>query len=357
MSINFKKLYDIVNTFPAYSALCIGDMMLDEYISGPIYRISPEAPVPVIQKKNTKQALGGVGNVAANLAALGYKTSVFYAAAPDQENECITKMLEKQNISAYPFLASTITTKKQRIIANKQQICRLDEEEPLTLTKQQEDKIIHQISTLLPHVNVVAISDYNKGFITPRIAQGIIEEANKLFKDVLVSPKGDDYTKYTGATLLKPNLTEFKSIIKKVASGVQNIEKLDPANNQDLEKIKQLSPIVRDILGVKNLVITLGEYGLMASDEKSTTYHHTSPQSVVDISGAGDTTLAILSAATGACTSLENALDLANIGSGVVVKKEGTTTISHQELKSTLHNIFSVEPITFTTKTSVMNLR
>ena len=166
-------------------------------------RLSPEAPVPVIRRNGLRQVLGGVGNVAANLADLGCHTTVFYAAGDDGDGYQIKKMLSEKNIEAHPLITDTVTTKKQRIIARKHQICRVDTEEPLQLTKQQEDKVLYQINSLLPRVNVVLISDYNKGFLSPRLTQNIIQSALKNSRFVLVDPKGTDYQKYKGASLIK----------------------------------------------------------------------------------------------------------------------------------------------------------
>ena len=352
MGMNFKRLYELVDSFPISSVLCVGDMILDEYICGQIKRISPEAPVPIIQQKNAYSTLGGVGNVAANLAALGCETSVFYADAQDLESTKVKEMLDEQHIHVYRILAGVQTPRKQRIIARNQQVCRIDFETPLNLTKQQEDKIIHQVSSLLPHVNTVLIADYNKGLITPRIAQGIIQAANEQHKYILVSPKGTDYEKYKGATLIKPNLTEFKTAMKQIHPESSEIETLDPADNQDLQKIKQLVPIMREKLDTSNLVVTLGDQGMLASNQDGIIYRPTIKKSVSDISGAGDTALAVLGATLGSCASLENAMDLANIGAGVVIEKEGTATLSSRELKTSIRNMFNNEPTTFWVKTS-----
>ncbi|MBQ3696047.1 MAG: hypothetical protein II938_03675 [Alphaproteobacteria bacterium] len=351
MSTNFQKLDRIVDSFPINSVLCVGDMILDEYISGPADRLSPEAPVPVIRRQNVRQVLGGVGNVAANLAALGCTTSVLYAVAEDSEANQIKQMLSDRHINAYPFTAGLMTTKKQRIMAHKQQICRIDSEEPLYLTKQQEDKIIYQVSSLLPHINIVLISDYNKGFISPRVVQGIIQAANDQHKYILVDPKGSDYTKYQGATLIKPNFGEFKTAIKRLDPDITEVDALNPAHEQDLEKIKQLTSFMRKKLNTRSIVVTLGEHGMLASDETTTLYRPTVAKAVSDVSGAGDTSLAVLGAALGSCTTLENALDLANIGAGVVVAKEGTSTLSSSELKTTIRSMFNNEPTTFWAKT------
>ncbi len=341
--MDLQKLHKLVDNFHLHSILCVGDIMLDEYISGPVERLSPEAPVPVIRRTDVRQVLGGVGNVAANLAALGCETSVLYAVAQDPEAEQIKQMLDEKNVTAYPFTAGLLTTKKQRIIAQKQQICRLDSEEPLHLNKQQEDNIIHKVSSILPRINSILISDYNKGLITPRIVQEIIKMANEQHKYVLIDPKGSDYTKYKGATLIKPNLGEFKTAMKQIVPDRHDIDGLDPAEPQDLEEIKKLTEIMRKELNIQNVVVTLGEHGMLGSNAEGIIYRPTVAKSVSDVSGAGDTSLAVLGAALSGWTKLEDSLDLANIGAGIVVGKEGTATLFSKELKTTIRNMFNSE--------------
>ena len=357
MTTNFQKLDSLVSLFSTNNVLCVGDMMLDEYVSGPADRLSPEAPVPVIRRQKVRQVLGGVGNVAANLSALGCNTAVFYAAANDPEADRIKQMLATNNVTAYPFTAGTTTTKKQRIIAQKQQICRIDSEAPLNLTKQQEDKIIHQVSTLLPHINTVLISDYNKGLITPRVAQGIIQQAIQHNRAVFVDPKGSDYTKYRDATLIKPNLNELKIAMRQLAPELDGIDTLDPSKPQDIEKIKGLANTLREKLNIQQAVITLGEHGMLASNQTETIYRPTTARAVSDVSGAGDTSLALLGASFISGTSLENSLDLANIGAGIVVGKEGTAILSKQELKSTLKSMFNNESTTVWLQTLSANCK
>ena len=339
---NFTELNNIINIFNTVNVLCVGDMMLDEYISGPAERLSPEAPVPVIRRKNIKQVLGGVGNVAANLAALGCGTSVFYAAGDDTDAFQISKMLVEKGINGHPTITNSVTTKKQRIMAHKQQICRVDTEEPLQLTKQQEDKIIYQIKSLIPTHNIVLLSDYNKGFITPRIAQEIIKETVKNQKYVLVDPKGNDYSKYKGATLIKPNLNELKTAIQQMNPEMAEMD-ISPTNKTGLQNIKELAIQLRKQLGIQKAVVTLSENGMLGSEEGQTIYRPTLAHAVYDVSGAGDTSLAVLGAALGSNTSLENALDLANIGAGIVVAKEGTATLSTEELRTSLKSLFHTE--------------
>ena len=176
------------------------------------------------------------------------QTLCLYAAAKDAESVKIEQMLSENGIKSYPFPAATMTTKKQRVLAFGRQLCRIDSEKPLTLTKQQEDKIIYQATSLYPRVNLVLISDYDKGLITPRIAQALIQEANKQHKPILIDPKGDNYFKYAGATLVKPNLEKLKTAIRQIAPNIVGLNQLDPAHPEDIEKIKQLAILFKDNL-------------------------------------------------------------------------------------------------------------
>lgn len=339
---NLQKLDNIVNMFHMNNALCIGDIMLDEYISGSADRISPEAPVPVIRCTNTRQVLGGVGNLAANLNALGCQTAVFYAIGKDSDGEQINKMLSEKGIITYPFQTNNITTKKQRIIAQKQQICRIDHEEPLSLTRQQEDKIIHHITSLMPKYNIIFLSDYNKGLITPYVAENIIKQANTMHKNIFVDPKGTNYHKYNKATLVKPNFNEFKTAIKhNLPTETGNIDTLNT------ESVKTMAEKLRQKLKLEKIVVTLGEQGMVGIENNKAIYRPTTAHSVSDVSGAGDTSLAVLGASLGTGTSLENAIDLANIAAGIVVGKEGTAILSSTELKKTLNDMFHTQPTTF----------
>ena len=336
---DFQKLDRIAEMIPTNKVLCVGDMMIDEYISGPADRLSPEAPVPVIRRKSLKRVLGGVGNVVANLKALGAESSVFYGIGPDNEGQEIQKMLQKNDVIGYPYVVASVTTKKQRIIAQKQQICRIDTEEPFVLTKQQEDKIVHQVSTLLPEYNVVVLSDYNKGFISPRVAQGIIQEAKKQGKPVLVDPKGIDYKKYQGATLIKPNLNELKTAISVLLPDVVSVRDLDPSKTEQLEQIKQVADLLRKTLNAEQMVVTLGENGMIGLNDSEVVHLPTQAKSVSDVSGAGDTSLSLLASVAPFGVALEDAIHLANIGAGIVVSKEGTATLPLAELRHTIRNM------------------
>ena len=315
--------------------------MLDEYVAGDASRISPEAPVPVIHHSQTKQVLGGVGNVAANLAALGCKTSVFYAVGPDSDAEHIEAMLKEKNVTPYPHAVASLTTKKQRVIAQKQQVCRIDFEEKLHLKRQQEEKIIHQILSVLPQFNIVILSDYDKGLLSPYMTQRIIRAAKQYNIPVLVDPKGHNYQKYLGATMIKPNQHEFKTAIHDLMPENTSTEGLDASTTEGMKKIQILAQRMRHTLNLDQLIVTLGENGMLGVEPTQSIHQPTIKHDVSDVSGAGDTSLAVLAAAQGAQASLQDALELANLGAGIVVAKEGTAILTSSELKKSLSDITS----------------
>ena len=347
MTQALQKLNQLIDSLPNNNVLCIGDIMLDEYISGPAERISPEAPVSVIRHIQTKQVLGGVGNVAVNLTALDCKASAFYAVGPDSDGQLLTNMLQEKGVTVYPHKLARLTTKKQRILAHKQQVCRVDFEEKLQLNKQQEDKIIHQIKSLLPQHNVVILSDYDKGLLTPRITQAVIQASKQQNKLVLVDPKGYNYRKYQEASLIKPNLGELNTAIRSLMTDFVPDPPLDPANANDIKEIQLLAKLLCQTVHIDQAVVTLSSHGMIGTDcFADSIYRPTAAQAVADVSGAGDTSLALLAASLGAHARLEEAIDLANIGAGVVVGKEGTATISRKELKSSLRAFFkSITPL------------
>ena len=350
MNRNFQTLKNIINLFSSNTVLCIGDMILDEYLSGSACRLSPEAPVPVVQLNKTKSVLGGVGNVAANLSSLGCSTRIFYPKGNDGDSEIVEKLLKDNHIVSYPIPVEIPTIKKTRIKANKQQLCRIDREEPLHLSRQQEARIIHQVTQILPEVNTVLISDYNKGFITPNIAQGVIQAATAQSKRVLVDPKGTDFMKYKGATLIKPNLNELKTAIKHLApSQSTGIDYVTPTTSEGLQQIQHYSELLQQTLEIPKIVVTLGEYGMFAMEDSATVYSPTVAKAVSDVSGAGDTSLAVFGASFISGATLGSITDLANIASGLVVAKEDTATLDVDELSGALQELFDQETRTIWT--------
>ena len=205
---------EFLGKFPGLNVLIVGDVMLDRYWWGSVSRISPEAPVPVVNLENTSLAAGGAANVAANVAGLGAKPYLVGVIGEDAEADLFPGVLEKKNIAAEHLVrtSSRGTTVKTRVVAHSQQIVRVDQETKSALNAQEENLIWDKITNLLKHIQIIIISDYGKGVITENIASRLITTARRENKMVIVDPKGKNYQKYRGATILTPNRYEVAEV-------------------------------------------------------------------------------------------------------------------------------------------------
>ena len=324
-----STLLEISQKFPSCSVLCIGDIMLDRFRYGEVTRISPEAPVPVLKITHERTMLGGVGNVAANASALGCKTAVLSVMGNDNEACEIRGLLVMKNIQTFCHQTNIHTTTKTRHLTGNTHLLREDREDKVELKPLELAKLNHQLDTLIPQYDVVLISDYNKGLLTPDFTQYIIQTAIQHKKPVLVDPKGVNYHKYTGATLIKPNLKEL--------SEVSHVS-LSAETDEGLKEIYLTASALRQKHHAQNIVVTLGHKGMLTVTEQGLLYIPTAAHEVFDVSGAGDTSLATLGAALATNTPLKQAIQLANIASGMVVAKSGTATVCLEELQEHLQN-------------------
>ncbi|MGD9588974.1 MAG: D-glycero-beta-D-manno-heptose-7-phosphate kinase [Pyrinomonadaceae bacterium] len=315
-------LLQVIERFRGVSVLVVGDLMLDRYWFGRATRISPEAPVPVVLLGSESFVPGGAGNVAANLAGLGSGVYVAGVVGDDDPGRDLRSELKARSISAECVVTAddrqTIT--KTRVLVKNQQIARIDDENAAPLRGDIEDELLEKIGTAMPNVGAVVLSDYAKGCLTGSLVQAVISNARSLGKPVLVDPKGRDMTKYAGATILTPNLVEALN-----AAGIDgNDETMAP---QAAERI--LSEVD---LGA--LLITLGEHGMMLFEGPNEPAHFPSmARQVFDVTGAGDTVMAILSASIAAGASLHEGIRLANIGAGISVEKVGTSIVDPEEMR------------------------
>lgn len=320
-----------VMNFSNVNILLLGDIMLDRYEYGRVNRISPEAPVPVFSPVQTSEMLGGVGNVAANLADLGCHINLISCLGTDKAGKAIRQLLKHSGTHAQFVIPSGYpTTIKTRIIAGNNHLMRIDKEKVMPLTPHDVTQVLAFFTTQLVHADVVILSDYGKGFLTPYLCSKIISAAKKAKTPVIIDPKGTDYAKYTGATLVKPNLKEFSEI-----SGHLFNPLADDFQNQVVATARNL--IAKYNFG--GLLITLSEHGMLYVPAKQTekvVRLPTRAREVFDVSGAGDTSLAALSAAIGTGLTIEDAMRIANTASGIVVSKLGTATVSCDELNRAL---------------------
>jgi rfaE bifunctional protein kinase chain/domain len=310
----YLKDEDISN-FAKTPILVAGDVMLDRYRFGDTERISPEAPVPIVAIKKVEERLGGAANVARNGASLGAKVKLLGLVGDDEAGSQVARMLDAQGIENLLQVDNSVPTiVKLRVIARQQQLIRLDfEEEPA------QDTLMSKLASFeesLPLVKAVIFSDYGKGALK-HIAQ-MIEMCRQAGKLTLVDPKGDNYSKYAGATVITPNRSELRQVIGKWSSEADLTLK---AQN------------LRESLGLEAILLTRSEEGMTLFRAEQVSHVGAQAREVFDVSGAGDTVISTLAVALAAGLDWDPAMALANRAGGIVVGKLGTATVSWEELR------------------------
>ncbi len=302
--------------------LVVGDLMLDSYLWGAAERISPEAPVPVVAVKEESKSLGGAGNVAANLVSLGANVSMSSVLGSDEAAKIIKEKLAELGVNTEAIFENNerVTSLKTRVMAGSHQIVRFDKETKSEIGKECEKKIFDFANANASKFDAILLSDYKKGALTDELTQKLITLANSLNIPVLADPKGSDYTKYRGATLLTPNKKEASEATK---IEIKNDETLYAAGI----KLKRE-------LNLKHSVITLSEDGIGIFDEEGTTKLPTLAQEVFDVTGAGDTAISALGIALALGADIVEAARFANKAAAVVVAKVGSATATLEEIIS-----------------------
>lgn len=299
--------------------LVVGDLMIDHYLWGSANRISPEAPVQVVDIDKETTVLGGAGNVVNNLRALGCEVSVISVVGDDDVSHELKSMLDAIDTKSYLVKEDERkTSKKSRIIASHSQVVRYDKESKENITKSSEAEVLKKFSTLCAEVDIVLLSDYGKGVLTTSLTKDIINIAKSKNKKVLVDPKGLDYSKYNGAYLLTPNKKEAQE-----ASGINITD-----DNSLVDALKKL----KDVAKLDISLITLSEDGIAIFDEKLI-MRPTVAREVYDVTGAGDTVLASLGYSLALGKDIVSALEFANLAAGVVVGKLGSATATIDEIE------------------------
>jgi D-beta-D-heptose 7-phosphate kinase/D-beta-D-heptose 1-phosphate adenosyltransferase len=306
-------------SFPDFTGariLVAGDLMLDRYWSGDTRRISPEAPVPVVHVARAEDRPGGAANVALNLAALGSRVTLTGVTGDDEAADILSAGLSERGIQTRIHRRADVPTiTKLRVLSHHQQLIRLDFEAPLTPLG--EDPLPRLISTALGESDLMVLSDYAKGTLAD--PEQLIEAARALGKPVLVDPKGLDFARYRGATLLTPNRAELEAIVGVCSDDVALVER---------------GQRLRADLRLEAMLVTLGERGMLLLRADTEALHlPTRAREVFDVTGAGDTVIATLAAALGAGVELSEACALANCAAGVAVGKLGTATVAARELQ------------------------
>jgi D-beta-D-heptose 7-phosphate kinase/D-beta-D-heptose 1-phosphate adenosyltransferase len=326
---------DLLNKFSEARILVIGDLMLDRYWWGTVERISPEAPVPVVQISNTSISLGGAANVAANIVGLGSEVALVGATGQDSEAADLRQLLNSTGISTEFILPldDRPTSLKTRIVAHSQQVVRADHESNSPIGFDVEEEALKAINAMISSIDLIVLSDYAKGFLTTRLATEVIRLASTVNKYVLVDPKGKDYAKYSGAAVLTPNFRELSEI--------------SHANLDSCEDLEKAARKLINELSVDNIIVTQGEHGMTLFPNDSPSFHVDSKgRHVYDVTGAGDTVIATLAVALSSDMPLDIAVSLANTAAGIVVEEVGTTVITTEKLLSEVGDLTGSNPKT-----------
>lgn len=320
-----KTAESLFNKLTRIRCLVIGDIMLDEYLWGRTDRISPEAPVQVVDVLREELRLGGAGNVVNNLVALGAQVALCSVVGEDENGQALLSVLHNRSIPADAIFhdPSRRTTRKTRVVASHQQIVRIDRESREPLSADVEGQLCDWLASNASNFDAILLSDYLKGVLTPKVLSTVIAAANASGIPVLADPKGTDYSRYRGATILTPNRKEAEA-----AS--------DITVNSDAS-LALAAKAIMERAGLNYLLVTRSEEGMsLYSTEADAVHIPTVAREVFDVSGAGDTVLASLAAGLAAGLEMPEAALLANVAAGIAVGKLGTSTVTPDEILGAL---------------------
>ncbi len=325
-----KRITDIISSFKDKKILIVGDIMLDEYIWGRVNRISPEAPVPVVDVTERSVRLGGAANVVQNLASVGITPYIAAVCGEDTNGKLLHKELEKSgcNISALVSSPERPTTTKTRIMAHQQQVVRVDDEDSSNLSENEETLLLSAIKNVINDIDAVIISDYGKGVITPTLINNLhsITKSRNIF--VSVDPKENHWDFYGDVDVITPNLKEGYESLGLTLKGMPDDDEIISKGWEIVEKYS-----------LKYLLLTLSEKGMMLFDstKKEPTHLHTVAKDVYDVTGAGDTVISLFTAAIAAEADPVEATFIANHAAGITVAEIGTTSVTPDELLQTIY--------------------
>jgi len=316
-----SSVRDAVVAFRGKRILVVGDVMVDEYVWGEVGRVSPEAPVPVVEVRSRTFAPGGAGNAAANVVSLGGDAWLGGAVGRDHSARELRTVLGRAGVHTEGLLedAQRPTTTKTRVVAQQHQVLRIDAERRAPLPPSLEDALLAWARGRLASTDACVLSDYGKGIVSRRVAEDLIRMARGEGKPVVVDPKGTDYTKYRGATVVTPNVREAERAV-----------------NREIDGEGDLADVARQLLAVLEgsaLLVTRGAEGMSLFRDGARPVHiSAAARSVFDVTGAGDTVVATLGLALATGLALEDAARLATRAAGVVVERFGTVIVTLDEL-------------------------
>jgi rfaE bifunctional protein kinase chain/domain len=313
----------LMQRFSELKILVLGDYMLDQFIWGRVDRISPEAPVPIVDVERESFSLGGAGNVVQNLNAMGAQTIPLGVVGNDDAGNKMLELFRERKVDTESlFRMERATTIKTRILAHQQQVVRVDRELKTHIDDTNRSRLASRFLEILGRVDGIIVSDYSKGTITPNLLEEILPEARKQNKLVCVDPKVRFFSSYTPVTILTPNVSEASSVL---GYPIQTEEELAEAGERILKTIE-----------CQALLITRGDKGMALFHDRRMTLVPARAREVYDVTGAGDTVIAVLCLALAAGVEMLDAVKMTNIAAGIVVGKIGTGTVTPQELLSQL---------------------
>lgn len=315
------KLRTVIQTGKQPNILVIGDLMIDHYVWGDATRLSPEAPVPVVNVKSESTTPGGAANVAQNLISMGAKVVLGGLVGDDISGGQLTAILEQEGIDTCGIIkdSSRPTTVKTRVLAGSHQLVRVDREVTDAVAVSLEDELLNKLKDCIAQTDIVLFSDYNKGLFSPSLTQRLIAAINQQGKKIIVDPKGLNYSKYKDAYIIKPNRKELTEAAK--------AEKI-----KTIEDLQQASKTIFEQTGVEYLVVTLSEEGMAIVSELSYKLLPVKATEVFDVTGAGDTVLAAMAYFIASGLTVEEACELANHAAAIVIRRVGSATTTLTEI-------------------------
>ncbi len=320
-----NQIKNIFKSFEKQTVLIIGDVMIDSYIKGKIKRMSPEAPVPIINVASKEERLGGAANVALNIQSLGAKPIICAISGDDENAKTLEKLFKEYKLSTEGLLQikNRPTTVKTRIICDNSHVLRVDEETIKEISTADTKKLIQKISSIIEKqkINVIVFEDYDKGCITTALIKEVVKLAGQKRIPVAVDPKKRNFLAYNGVTLFKPNLKELKEGLK--------LKSLNPKNKTEVEKAAEL---LRKKLNAGMILLTLSENGVYISNRNNKHHLPAHKRNVIDVSGAGDTVIAVAALCLGSNTDSKTLAELANLAGGLVCEKAGVVPIDKKQL-------------------------
>lgn len=319
--MDFKQLFE---QFKQLKVAVVGDVMIDAYLKGKVNRISPEAPVPVVSLSKHEERLGGAANVALNLVALGANPIMCSCVGNDKDADLLIHLLKQANISdeGLVFSKDRMTTVKTRVIGNSQHLLRIDAEQTNPITANEEEVLINKVKQIIDKgINVLIFEDYNKGVLTPKVIQEIIQYAKEKKVITTVDPKKDNFFEYKGVTLFKPNLKEL-------------MEGTNVFFNYTKEPglFQQAVKVLEEELNNEISFITLSEFGVFIKNSYQQYHFPAHLRDIADVSGAGDTVISVASLCLAIGLDINYVAAIANIAGGLVCEESGVVPIDKNKL-------------------------